>query len=88
MLNSKIINQNEQCAYLGCNKHGEVLDDVEIAPGVVEKRLVCKEHKGQLVGNIQVISNFMLDERMLQDLPEVKVLIGKKIAPDEIKNGM
>ena len=40
------------CNYLGCNKVGTVLDDVEVSPGVIEKKMVCEEHKGQLTGHI------------------------------------
>ncbi len=45
-----------KCAYLGCEKEGTILDDVEVAPGVLEKQMVCKEHVGQLVGNITLKS--------------------------------
>lgn len=38
----------EKCAYLGCNNIEEILNDVEIAPDVIEKKLVCNIHVGQL----------------------------------------
>lgn len=45
----------KKCAYLGCQNKGEVWDDVEIAPNVIRKKLVCRKHLGQLIGNIEVI---------------------------------
>lgn len=43
--------KKSKCIYLGCKKEGRILDDVEVAPGVFEKKMVCKKHKGQLIGN-------------------------------------
>lgn len=37
-----------KCAYLGCENIGQTLDDVEVAPKVIEKKMVCNEHIGQL----------------------------------------
>lgn len=42
----------EKCSYLGCENLTEEVDDVEIAPGVIEKRPVCVEHTGTLVESI------------------------------------
>jgi len=53
--------QTNKCNYLGCNEMNTTLDDVEIAPGVIEKRYVCKEHLGQLTGNISMRSNFKVE---------------------------
>lgn len=77
-----------KCEYMGCEKHGVIQNDVKIAPGVIEKKYVCEEHKVQIVGNIQVKSYYKMEEKILQDLPEVKVIIGEEIAPDEIKESM
>lgn len=52
----------EKCAYLGCQRMGEVLDDVEVSPGVIRKKQVCKEHLGKLTENIMVIGRFILRE--------------------------
>lgn len=41
-----------KCAYLGCQKEGELLDDVETAPNVIEKKMVCRQHQGQLTKHI------------------------------------
>ena len=49
-----------KCAYLGCQKEGEFLDDVEITPCVIRKKLVCKTHLGQLTGNVMTIGKFSL----------------------------
>lgn len=49
-----------KCAYLGCKRNGEIIDDVEISPGVIEKKCVCREHLGKLTGNITVIGKFSL----------------------------
>ncbi|AFA49859.1 hypothetical protein [Acetobacterium woodii] len=48
---------DRKCAYLGCKNEGVILDEVEIAPGVLEKRFVCEEHLGQLVGNYEQVAN-------------------------------
>lgn len=41
-----------KCTYLGCNKEGTKLDNVEVAPGIYQKKQICNKHKGQLVKNI------------------------------------
>lgn len=41
-----------KCSYLGCKKKGIIMDNVEVAPCVFEKKMVCKKHKGQLTGQI------------------------------------
>ena len=38
----------EKCAYLGCLKNGQILDDVKVAPNVIEKKMVCLQHKGNI----------------------------------------
>lgn len=49
-----------KCAYLGCQRKGKYLDDVEIAPGIIRKKVVCRTHLGQLTGNIMVTGKFSL----------------------------
>lgn len=49
-----------ECAYLGCKNEGEIMDDVETSPGVIEKRSVCKLHQGKLAKNITVTGEFSL----------------------------
>ena len=49
-----------KCAYLGCQKKGEYLDNVEIAPCVIRKKLVCKTHLRQLTGNVMETGKFSL----------------------------
>ena len=49
-----------KCAYLGCQKEGKFLDDVEIAPCVICKKLVCKTHLEQLTGNVMEAGKFSL----------------------------
>lgn len=44
----------QQCAYLGCKKAGRYMDDVETAPGVIEKKLVCRLHRGKLTKHIRI----------------------------------
>jgi len=39
-------------------------------------------------GYVEVKSNFKIEEKLLQGLPEVKVKLGEEIAPDEIKKNM
>lgn len=41
-----------KCAYLGCQKEGKFLDNVETAPNVIEKKMVCRQHQGQLTKHI------------------------------------
>lgn len=49
--------ERKKCAYLGCREKGELLDKVEIAPSVLEDRLVYEKHLGQLVGNNEQVVN-------------------------------
>lgn len=49
--------ESKKCAYLGCEKEGILLDDVEIAPSIFEEKFVCEEHLGQLVGNYEQVAN-------------------------------
>lgn len=53
MMNNKKL--YEKCSYLGCHNKAIIQDNVEVAPNVIEKKKVCKKHKGQLVGNIESI---------------------------------
>jgi hypothetical protein len=46
--------EQQECAYLDCNNKGTILDNVEIATGLTEKKLVCKEHVGQLNQHIVI----------------------------------
>ena len=48
--------EKEKCAYLECNTKGSILDDVEVAPGVIERKLVCNKHLGQLKDSVSVAS--------------------------------
>lgn len=50
-----------KCAYLGCRRKGRFLDDVETAPGVIKKKMVCGIHRGQLTKHISrtVSSQYM-----------------------------
>ena len=48
--------EKEKCAYLGCSIIGRILDDVEVAPGVIERKLVCNKHLGQLKNSVSVAS--------------------------------
>ncbi len=51
---------NKKCAYLGCQKKGEFWDDVEISPGVIRKKRVCRTHLGKLTGNITATGKISL----------------------------
>ncbi|NRT33223.1 hypothetical protein BJV38_004194 [Clostridium beijerinckii] len=50
--------EQHKCAYLGCDDIGAILDDVEVATGITEKKLVCKKHVGQLNQHIRIKGNF------------------------------
>lgn len=54
------MNMEKRCAYLGCQEKGEFWDDVEISPGVIRKKQVCRVHLGKLTGNIMVTGKFSL----------------------------
>lgn len=51
------VQEQLECSYLGCKNTDTVLDDVEVAPGKIEKHYVCKKHVGTLNTNITVDSN-------------------------------
>lgn len=50
--NMNKIRLKKKCNYLGCKSSTTEIDNVEVAPGVIAKEYICKEHKGQLVGSI------------------------------------
>ncbi len=62
-----------KCAYLGCKKEGEVLDDVETSPGATQRKMVCKGHEGMLVKHITILSKSNLPYMFSTESGEEKV---------------
>lgn len=50
------VQEQLMCEYLGCSNK-LILDDVEVSPGVIEKKYVCQKHLGELNNNILITSN-------------------------------